>query len=56
VPLDAIMPVLTSAFPTPAKRPHNSRMDTGKLQQTFDLHLPDWQTGVARMLNEVLDK
>ncbi|MEO6975102.1 MAG: dTDP-4-dehydrorhamnose reductase [Gallionella sp.] len=56
VPLDAIMPVLTSAFPTPAKRPHNSRMDTGKLQQTFDLHLPDWQIGVARMLSEVLEK
>jgi dTDP-4-dehydrorhamnose reductase len=53
---DAIQPVPSSAFPTPAKRPHNSRMDTGKLQQTFDLNLPSWEVGVARMLNEVLEK
>ena len=53
---DAIKPVPTSAFPTPAKRPHNSRMDTTKLRRTFDLHLPDWQIGVERMLSEVLEK
>jgi dTDP-4-dehydrorhamnose reductase len=53
---DAIKPVPTSAFPTPAKRPHNSRMDTAKLQRTFDLHLPEWQNGVERMLSEVLEK
>jgi dTDP-4-dehydrorhamnose reductase len=53
---DAIRPVPTSAFPTPARRPHNSRMDTTKLQHTFDLNLPSWQTGVARMLSEVLEK
>jgi dTDP-4-dehydrorhamnose reductase len=52
---DAIKPVPTSAFPTPAKRPHNSRMDTTKLQHTFDLNLPLWQTGVERMLSEVLE-
>jgi dTDP-4-dehydrorhamnose reductase len=53
---DAIKPVLSSAFPTPAKRPLNSRMNTGKLQNSFDLHLPDWKIGVARMLSEVLEK
>jgi dTDP-4-dehydrorhamnose reductase len=53
---DATKPVPTSAFPTPAKRPHNSRMDTTKLQRTFDLHLPPWQSGVARMLTEILEK
>jgi dTDP-4-dehydrorhamnose reductase len=53
---DAVQPVPTSAFPTPAKRPHNSRMDTLKLQHTFELNLPLWQTGVARMLSEILDK
>ena len=53
---DAIKPVPTSAFPTPAKRPHNSRMDTKKLQQAFGLYLPDWQIGVERMLSEVLEK
>ena len=53
---EAIQPVPTSAFPTPAKRPHNSRMDTTKLQHTFDLNLPSWQVGVVRMLSEVLEK
>ena len=49
-----VMPVPTSAFPTPARRPHNSRLDTHKLQATFGLALPHWQHGVARMLTEIL--
>ena len=49
-----IAPVPTSSFPTPAVRPHNSRLDTRKLQTTFGLALPHWQTGVARMLTEIL--
>ena len=49
-----IAPVPTSAFPTPAQRPHNSRLDTRKLQATFGLALPHWQQGVARMLSEIL--
>ncbi|WP_027015183.1 dTDP-4-dehydrorhamnose reductase [Comamonas composti] len=49
-----IAPVPTSAFPTPAQRPHNSRLDTGRLQATFGLQLPPWQQGVARMLTEIL--
>jgi dTDP-4-dehydrorhamnose reductase len=52
---EAIQPVPTSAFPTPARRPLNSRMNTTKLQRAFDLNLPMWQTGVTRMLTEVLD-
>ena len=47
-------PVPTSAFPTPAQRPLNSRLDTRKLQQTFGLRLPDWQQGVNRLLAEIL--
>lgn len=49
-----IAPVPTSAFPTPAQRPHNSRLDCSKLQTTFGLVLPPWQQGVVRMLNEEL--
>ncbi len=52
---DAIEPVPTSAFPTAARRPHNSRLNTIKLRSTFDLHLPHWQPGVERMLSEVLE-
>jgi dTDP-4-dehydrorhamnose reductase len=51
---DAVDAVPTSAFPTPARRPHNSRLDTRKLQSTFGLILPDWRAGVARMLRESL--
>ena len=50
----AIRPVPTSAFPTPARRPANSRLDTGKLRRAFDLSLPAWEQGVERMLNEIL--
>jgi dTDP-4-dehydrorhamnose reductase len=49
-----VVPVPTSAFPTPARRPHNSRLNTRKLQATFGLTLPPWQQGVARMLTEIL--
>lgn len=48
--------VPTSAFPTAATRPHNSRLSTGKLTSAFGLHLPHWQVGVTRMLTEILEK
>ena len=51
---EAIVPVPTSAFPTPARRPGNSRLDTRKLRDTFGLTLPPWHSGVDRMLAEVL--
>jgi dTDP-4-dehydrorhamnose reductase len=46
--------VPTTSFPTPAKRPGNSRLDTAKLRGAFGLTLPDWQVGVDRMLAEVI--
>jgi dTDP-4-dehydrorhamnose reductase len=51
---DAIRPIPTSAYPTPAARPLNSRLDTGRLRRAFGLRLPDWQSGVERMLAEAL--
>jgi dTDP-4-dehydrorhamnose reductase len=56
VPADAIQPIPTSAYPTPARRPLNSRLSTSKLQQAFDLQLPPWQIGVERMLTEILGR
>jgi len=53
---EAIQPVPTSAFPLPAPRPKNSRLDTGKLRNTFELNLPHWQSGITRMLTEILEK
>lgn len=51
---EQVQPVPTTAYPTPAKRPHNSRLDTQLLQNTFGLRLPAWEAGVARMLDEIL--
>lgn len=53
---EAIAAVASEAFPAPAARPKNSRLDTAKLQSAFSLALPEWQRGVARMLSEILEK
>lgn len=53
---DAIRPIPTSGYPTPAQRPLNSRLDTGKIRRAFDLVLPPWQQGVERLLTEVLGR
>lgn len=53
-PENAINKIATKDYPTPAKRPINSKLDTTKLQTAFNLHLPPWQHGVARMLTEII--
>lgn len=49
-----VQPVVSASFPTPARRPHNSRLDTTRFRATFDLMLPSWEHGVARLLQELL--
>jgi dTDP-4-dehydrorhamnose reductase len=56
VATDAVVPVPTSAFPTAARRPLNSRLDTSRLQQTFALTMPHWRAGVLRMLTEAHER
>ena len=51
---DSIVPVPSSAFPTPAPRPRNSRLDTEKLRAAFGIALPSWEAGVDRMLAEFI--
>jgi len=50
---EAVHAIPTSAYPTPAQRPLNSRLSTARLQAAFGLRLPHWQAGVDRMLTEV---
>jgi dTDP-4-dehydrorhamnose reductase len=50
----AVAAVPTQAFPTPARRPVNSRLATQKLCANFGLTMPQWQHGVDRMLEEFL--
>jgi dTDP-4-dehydrorhamnose reductase len=54
VAVDHIRGQLTADYPAPARRPLNSRLDTHKLRSAFGLTLPHWQTGVDRLLAEIL--
>jgi len=53
VAADQVKAVPTSAYPTAARRPLNSRLDTRKLRSAFGLTLPHWHAGVQRMLHEI---
>jgi dTDP-4-dehydrorhamnose reductase len=45
-----IKPISSDAYPTLAKRPMNSRLDTTKIKKTFMLELPHWEEEVKRIL------
>ena len=49
-------PIPTSAYPTPAKRPLNSRMDLTKLETALNIKMPNWQSQLELTLGEYLDK
>lgn len=51
---DAVAPLSTEQYPTPAKRPLNSRLDTTRFRSTFGLRLPPWQEGVRHVLKQIL--
>jgi dTDP-4-dehydrorhamnose reductase len=40
----------TVDYSTPARRPANSRLDCGRLEDDFDLEMPDWRPFLSRML------
>lgn len=46
--------VSTAQYPTPANRPLNSRLNTDKLQKSFNVCLPPWQLGVEHALQELI--
>lgn len=48
-----VRPIPTEAYPLPAKRPKNSRLDTTKLAAAFSLHLPEWQYHVRRLVDDL---
>lgn len=52
--VNKIKPITTSEYPTAAERPLNSRLNTNKFCNSFQLVLPEWQNGVIRMLNETI--
>jgi dTDP-4-dehydrorhamnose reductase len=51
--LATVEPITTAEYPTPAKRPMNSRLDCSKLERVFEWRMPDWQDSVARVVAEL---
>ncbi len=49
----AVLPIATEAYPTPAARPRNSRMNTQLFETTFGLTMPDWRHHVNRLIAEL---
>jgi dTDP-4-dehydrorhamnose reductase len=45
-----VLPISSSEYPTPARRPRNSVLDNSKLEKSFGLRLPSWQAGLERVL------
>ncbi len=50
---EQVQAITTADYPLPAPRPANSRLDCTKLQTTFSLFLPPWQTQVQRLIDEL---
>lgn len=48
-----VLPVPSSEYPTPARRPAYSRLDTGRLGRDFGIELPDWRHGVQQVIGEL---
>ncbi|MBK8083555.1 MAG: dTDP-4-dehydrorhamnose reductase [Devosia sp.] len=51
---EAVLPVPSSAFPTPARRPRSSRLATLKLRDALGIELPDWREDVLGTLRTLV--
>ncbi len=51
---ESLKPIPTSAYPLPAPRPANSRLNTEKIRSTFGIELPTWQLGVDAILDTLI--
>jgi dTDP-4-dehydrorhamnose reductase len=49
-----VHPISTAEYPLPAPRPLNSRLNTEKIQCTFGITLPSWESGVDAILDELI--
>jgi len=53
--LARLVPIASCDYPTPAKRPANSRLNCNRLQEVFGFALPTWQESTAAVISEVLE-
>lgn len=51
-PCARLLPIASSEYPTPARRPLNSRLDCSRLQRAWNIQLPAWQTALADCLRD----
>jgi dTDP-4-dehydrorhamnose reductase len=49
-----VKPISSDLYPTLAKRPMNSRLDTTKIKKAFMLELPHWEEEVKKVLKEII--
>lgn len=49
----AVKPIATADYPTPARRPINSRLDGSRLRAAFGVEPPDWADSLDRVLDEL---
>lgn len=54
-PVAQVRPIPSSAYPTPARRPANSRLDCRKLAQRYGIQLPDWRQSCASVVTRLLE-
>jgi dTDP-4-dehydrorhamnose reductase len=52
--LARLVPIESSEYPTPAKRPSNSRLDCSRLRAVFGLTMPAWEESTASVIAEIL--
>jgi dTDP-4-dehydrorhamnose reductase len=48
-----VAPIGTADWPTPAKRPANSRLDCARLEQVFGIRLPHWRDSLTRTVETI---
>ena len=53
-PMPEVVPIATADWPTPARRPPDSRLDTGKLERVFGVRLPEWRPSLARTVDAII--
>jgi dTDP-4-dehydrorhamnose reductase len=53
-PVPTVLPISTAEWPTPVRRPADSRLDCSRLAETFGVRLPDWQDSVPPTVEAIL--
>ena len=53
LPAARVEPITTADWPTPARRPANSMLDSGRFERTFDFRMPQWRGSLAAVIEQI---